>query len=333
MALLHLCSAQTPRGDAPIHKFLSKLSLGGNLKVARPSIVTAADHPATMSAWFRRELQNILANEDSQEVISWLPEGNIWRIHNLDAFRIQVIPQVPFICDFAHPLELFLAYVKVNGFRGISRGLNSVAFYNEVSSLDGESPYSLDRCCLTRDILPNLQTFVRDGPWCHRHSAAPNRRTILISSSHRVAVSSEAYQGRLSRASYNPLPPPPFTLKGDERSPRFAGASQNKNNAYYVDSTGGMRQVRVSRAKDVANEQLARYPKKANKAVKGKAVVKAPRRRAWLPTLSPLHETDRMRLLMRAASSAASAEGYSSYCGDAEGFSPLSSLKLQASSS
>jgi hypothetical protein len=99
MALLHLCSAQTPRGDAPIHKFLSKLSLllGGNLKVARPSIVTAADQPATMSAWFRRELQNILANEDNQEVISWLPEGNIWRIHNLDAFRIQVIPQVPFI--------------------------------------------------------------------------------------------------------------------------------------------------------------------------------------------------------------------------------------------
>jgi hypothetical protein len=53
-------------------------------------------------------------------------------------------------------------------------------------------------------------------------------------------------------------------------------------------------------------------------------------------------ETHRMRLLMRAASSAASAasaastasaEGYSSYCGDAEGFSPLSSLKLQASSS
>jgi hypothetical protein len=115
MALLHLCSAQTPRGDAPIHKFLSKLSLGGNLKVARPSIVTAADHPA---AWFRRDLQNILANEDSQEVISWLPEGMIWRIHNLDAFRIQVIPQVPFISDFAHPLELFLAYVKANGFRG-----------------------------------------------------------------------------------------------------------------------------------------------------------------------------------------------------------------------
>jgi hypothetical protein len=48
-----------------------------------------------------------------------------------------------------------------------------------------------------------------------------------------------------------------------------------------------MRQARVSRAKDVANKQLARYPQKANKAVKGKTVVKAPRRRAWLPTLSP----------------------------------------------
>ena len=84
--------------------------------------------------WFLRELRKILNEQWNRDIVSWLPEGKIWRVHDLVAFQTIILPRMPVIKDFGSPLDLFLAYTKVMGFQEISRGLNSVAFYHQVRS-------------------------------------------------------------------------------------------------------------------------------------------------------------------------------------------------------
>ena len=86
--------------------------------------------------WFLDELRNSLRNEWNQRVLSWLPEGKIWRVHDLSAFKTLILPRFPVIKEFGNPLDIFLAYLRVKGFQEVSRGLNSMAFYHEVSSLE-----------------------------------------------------------------------------------------------------------------------------------------------------------------------------------------------------
>ena len=82
--------------------------------------------------WFLCELRKTLQNEWNHRVVSWLPEGKIWRVHDLAAFQTVVLCQFPVIRDYGNPLDLFLAYARVKGFEEVSRGLNSIAFYHQV---------------------------------------------------------------------------------------------------------------------------------------------------------------------------------------------------------
>ena len=85
--------------------------------------------------WFLCELRKILSNASNRSVVSWLPEGKIWRIHDMMGFQALVLPQVLTFRKIHCPLNLFMAYTRVHGFQELSRGHNSVAFYNKVSIL------------------------------------------------------------------------------------------------------------------------------------------------------------------------------------------------------
>lgn len=102
--------------------------------------------------WFLAELRNSLRNEWNQGVLSWLPEGKIWRVHDLAAFQTLILPHFPVIKEFGNPLDIFLAYLRVKGFREVSRGLNSIAFYHEVGSfvemVSFAYPFSREPCHL-----------------------------------------------------------------------------------------------------------------------------------------------------------------------------------------
>lgn len=83
---------------------------------------------------FVHEMRRVLSLSVLQPIVSWLPEGKIWRIHDLDAFERLVLPLLPMFSNFPRPMELFAAYATYKGFLEVSRGSNSVAYYNEVRS-------------------------------------------------------------------------------------------------------------------------------------------------------------------------------------------------------
>ena len=100
-----------------------------NSNVVNPASggVTTADD------WFLRELRKILHCDRTAHIVSWLPEGKIWRIHDLVSFQTTILSNFPVMKDYGSPFDLFLAYTRVKGFQEISRGANSVAFYHHVS--------------------------------------------------------------------------------------------------------------------------------------------------------------------------------------------------------
>ena len=113
-----------------LHNRDTMLSLGRSLD----RLVAASGHEN--SDWFLRKLREILDMDCFRSIVSWLPQGKIWRIHNLTAFEMIVLPQMHFPHHFSNPMELFLAYTRVKGFQEISRGENSAAFYNEVRNAE-----------------------------------------------------------------------------------------------------------------------------------------------------------------------------------------------------
>lgn len=114
---------------------------------------------------FLRKLRNILQNEWNHHIVSWLPEGKIWRVHDLAAFQTKILSQFPVIQDHQSPLDLFLAYTTFKGFQEISRGLNSIAFYHQVSFCPRVNcDSSILLCSLHFLIIWQLTTIKRDSP-------------------------------------------------------------------------------------------------------------------------------------------------------------------------
>ena len=78
---------------------------------------------------FLARLRSLLSIETVRDIVSWLPEGMIWRIHKVKAFVTSILPMFTEISLY----EEFLILLKIQGFHEVSRGLDSIAFYHEVS--------------------------------------------------------------------------------------------------------------------------------------------------------------------------------------------------------
>ena len=78
---------------------------------------------------FLTKLRSVLSLKSIDHIVSWLPEGKIWRIHEIQSFKTAVLPLFYEVAWW----EAFLVTLRAHGFKEVSRGMDSVAFYNEVS--------------------------------------------------------------------------------------------------------------------------------------------------------------------------------------------------------
>ena len=90
----------------------------------------------SQKTFFTNKLRSVLSLASIEEIVSWLPEGKIWRIHKIESFKTAVLPLFYEVSGW----EAFLLIVCAHGFKEVSRGVDSVAFYNEVSLAQTNNP-------------------------------------------------------------------------------------------------------------------------------------------------------------------------------------------------
>jgi HSF-type DNA-binding len=95
------------------------------------------------------KLFSILGNKNFEHIVSWLPQGRAWRIHNVDLFAQRILPmfvnnnnnnniinnmgqQQPPLFSVNKNLRVFTQQLESWGFCELSRGPNSLAYYSEV---------------------------------------------------------------------------------------------------------------------------------------------------------------------------------------------------------
>jgi hypothetical protein len=79
------------------------------------------------------KLHAILSNPNYEHIISWLPHGRAWKIHNLTKFSTLILPLYFDMGGDCGSLNVFLRYLKVWGFRQFTEGPDIAAYYHEVS--------------------------------------------------------------------------------------------------------------------------------------------------------------------------------------------------------
>lgn len=112
---------------------------------------------STAEDWFWVELRRILNNKNNNGIVSWLPEGIIWRIHDVSAFETQVLPALPTLRHFSLPLFLVYATI-VKGFQQVSSGENTLAFYHKVCPVRNENgvvKFKFRTCVILTRMFPS----------------------------------------------------------------------------------------------------------------------------------------------------------------------------------
>lgn len=82
---------------------------------------------ASKDITFALRLHHILSNPDLEHIISWLPHGRAWRIHQKQIFEREVIPTYFHHCRFTS----FMRQVSGWGFRRVTSGNDSNAYFHE----------------------------------------------------------------------------------------------------------------------------------------------------------------------------------------------------------
>lgn len=77
---------------------------------------------------FLIKLRSVFSVRSIEHLASWLPEGKIWRIHKIESFINAILPIFVEVSGW----ETFLLTLASHGFKEVSRGFDSVAFYSEV---------------------------------------------------------------------------------------------------------------------------------------------------------------------------------------------------------
>lgn len=94
-------------------------------------------HPGTMSPSstairvqkLPAKLSAMLSNPEYQHIISWMPHGRSWKVHNPHAFVEEVIPKYFEYTNY----NSFVRLVNAWGFRRITKGPDRNSYYHEVS--------------------------------------------------------------------------------------------------------------------------------------------------------------------------------------------------------
>jgi hypothetical protein len=137
----------------------------GSSSLSSASGVLASDESSSsrlaQAPTFLDRLRFILSQPRFHQVLSWLPEGKIWRIHKIDIFIAMVLPLFDEVAQWGSFLRLLKAY----RFRELSSSVSSIAFYNEVSPIHEMQFWNMYDTCLTVRLAfsHHTQNFPRDA--------------------------------------------------------------------------------------------------------------------------------------------------------------------------
>jgi hypothetical protein len=81
------------------------------------------------------KLYAILSNPEYEHIISWLPHGRAWKIHDMDLFQTQILPSHFDSRFYPNSFDTFLQRLKLWGFRQFTRGIDTSAYFHVVSSV------------------------------------------------------------------------------------------------------------------------------------------------------------------------------------------------------
>jgi hypothetical protein len=76
------------------------------------------------------KLNAILSNPDIQHIVSWLPHGRSWKVHDSQRFMEEVMPHYFEYTNYYS----FIRLVNAWGFRRMSRGPSKDSYWHEVRS-------------------------------------------------------------------------------------------------------------------------------------------------------------------------------------------------------
>eukprot|EP00977_Amphora_coffeiformis_P022416 scaffold10861_cov180-Amphora_coffeaeformis.AAC.3 len=148
----------------------------GNLLTSQPFVL----QDSGLMTSFLTKLRSILSLGSIEHLVSWLPEGKIWRIHKIKSFINAVLPL--FVEVFGW--DAFLLTVASHGFKEVSRGFDSVAFYSEA--------FTRDECYLTAHCGSSSSDVVRQS--LRPESIFSSQRTIHDNETLRGAARALALQ-------------------------------------------------------------------------------------------------------------------------------------------
>jgi hypothetical protein len=114
------------------------------------------------------KLYALLSNPTIQHIISWLPHGRSWKVHDSKLFMEEVMPHY---FPYTNNYYSFIRLVNAWGFRRISRGPSRNSYWHEVSIVKGarNAPVNMNVLIIAISLLiiSSVQMFLRGLPHLH----------------------------------------------------------------------------------------------------------------------------------------------------------------------
>lgn len=81
------------------------------------------------------KLYSILANPEHEHILSWMPHGRAWKIHDMDKFQTHILPSYFDSRYYPNNFKNFLQRLKLWGFGQFTRGPDTSAYFHMVSEV------------------------------------------------------------------------------------------------------------------------------------------------------------------------------------------------------
>jgi len=113
------------------------MSALNSLAASKTSQATALNNMQRHCPPFPMKLYSVLSDPENTNIISFLPHGHAWKIHNMLLFQTQILPSCHFESHmYPSSFDGFIRLLKLWGFRQFTAGPDSAAFFHEVSTYD-----------------------------------------------------------------------------------------------------------------------------------------------------------------------------------------------------
>jgi len=108
---------------------------------------------------FPLKLYAILAQNEFQDIIAWMPHGRSWKVHKPNLFETRIMPMFFEYSNY----HSFNRLVNAWSFRRVSNGVDRGSYYHEVSRIRNSKQFM---CCFFKICMEGLYCVI--GNPCYR---------------------------------------------------------------------------------------------------------------------------------------------------------------------